>query len=298
MKSLEEGETAKGMEHLYDVAIVGGGIAGYTAALTSKNLLLDYVWLGGEPFGEKLRLAEKVTNFPSLSGSGRDFQKALFAQMGSENVVFTQARADGVYRTGADFRITCGDEFFSARAVILATGVETRGKIAGEKEFLGRGVSYCAVCDAALYRRKKVAAVLSSAEFEREARYLANFAETVYTVCLYPGPQIGGENLVPVEGVPVAVEGEGRVERLVFRDKSLAVSGVFFLRDSAPPEALAFGVKTEGAHVAVDRSLATNLPGLFAAGDVTGRPYQYAKAAGEGCVAAHSVRDYLKRLKN
>ncbi len=287
------------MEHLYDVAIVGGGIAGYTAALTAGNLLMDYLWLGDTAFGEKLCRAERVTNFPSCMGSGKDFAAALTRQMEGEHVALTRMRADGVYKTGDRFTVTCGREQFLARTVILAIGVEARGSVRGERELLGRGVSYCAVCDGALYRGKTIAAVLSSPKFAEEVRYLAQFAAKVYCVCRDRAFAPAGENIQCVEGVPLAVEGEGRVERLVLRENTLAVSGVFFLRDSAPPEAIAFGVKTKkDGHIAVDRSLSTNLEGLFAAGDVTGRPYQYAKAAGEGCVAAHSAKNFLKNSKN
>lgn len=282
------------MQKVYDVAIVGGGIAAFTAALTAKNLLLDYVWLGEKGFGEKLRLAEKVNNFPTVTGSGADFAEALNVQMGAENLMLTARRVDGIYRTGEIYTLTAGTENFTAKTVILATGVEAKGRIEGEREFLGRGVSYCAVCDGALYRGKRIAAVLSSEKFEEEAEYLAKFAEVVYCVCLYSNPKLKGENLVVLQKTPTAVVGTSRVEALLFGEEQLAVSGVFFLKNSAPPEAIAFGLETDGAHVKVARDLSTNLPGLYAAGDVTGRPYQYAKAAGEGCVAAHNVRAYLR----
>ena len=285
------------MEHLYDTAIVGGGIAGYTAALTAKNLLLDYLWLGEEGFGDKLRLAEHITNFPTLSGSGTDFAKKLTEQMRAEGLVLTPRRIDGIFRTGGQYTLTAGKESFLARTVILAAGVETKGKLKGEQEFLGRGVSYCAVCDGALYRGKKVAAILSAKKFEEEAEYLAKFAETVYCFCLYEDSALAGEHITRVQGIPQSVEGTNRVERIVHSGGEVEVDGVFFLKNSAPPDALAFGLETDGAHVRVDRTLATNLPGLFAAGDVTGRPYQYAKAAGEGCVAAHSARAYLRTVQ-
>ncbi|MBR7186147.1 MAG: NAD(P)/FAD-dependent oxidoreductase [Clostridia bacterium] len=285
------------MEKIYDTAIVGGGIAGYTAALTAKNLLLDYIWLGEEGFGEKLRLAEKVTNFPTLIGSGSDFSAALKEQMAAEELILTPRRVEGIYFMGGAYSLTSGGETFTAKTVILATGVEARGAIRGEKEFLGRGVSYCAVCDGALYRGKRVAAVLTNKKFEEEAEYLAKFAQKVYCVCLYENPTITGEKFSVLREWPVAVEGGMRVERLAFKEHTISVDGVFFLKNSAPPESLAFGLKTEGAHVAVGRDLSTNLPGLFAAGDITGRPYQYAKAAGEGCVAAHSVKTYLRALQ-
>ncbi len=285
------------MEHFYDVAIVGGGIAGYTAALTAKNLLLDYIWLGTEPFGEKLRAAEKVTNFPAIEGKGSGFVAALVSQMAREEIAFTRARVDGVYAAGEKFLLTSKEQTFEAASVILATGVETRGQMRGEREFLGRGVSYCAVCDGALYKGKRIAAVLSSQNFEQEAEYLARFAEKVWCFCLYDEPKLRGEKFVVRSDMPLAVEGEGRVERIVCKEGAIPVDGVFFLKNSAPPAALCGGVRTDGAHILVGRDLATNIKGLFAAGDVTGRPYQYVKAAGEGCVAAHSARTFLLARK-
>ncbi len=282
---------------MYDTAIVGGGIAAFTAALTAKNLLLDYLWLGEEGFGDKLRLAEKVNNFPTVTGRGSDFAAALRMQMEAEGLVLTRGRADGIFRTGEHYTLSAGGETFTSRTVILATGVETKGRIAGERELLGRGVSYCAVCDGALYRGKKIAAVISSPKFEEEAQFLARFADMVYCVCLYPAPKLKGENLVVLQKTPTAVEGNGRVEALVFGEERLPVSGVFFLKNSAPPDALVFGLPTDGVHVKVERDLSTGLEGLFAAGDITGRPYQYAKAAGEGCVAAHSAYAFLHSLE-
>ena len=92
---------------------------------------------------------------------------------------------------------------------------------------------------------------------------------------------------------PRAVEGGMRVEKLLLKGGELPVDGVFFLKNAAPPAALVGGLEVEGGAVKVGRDMSTNLRGLFAAGDVTGRPYQYVKAAGEGNVAAHAAVDYL-----
>ncbi len=281
----------------FDLAIVGGGIAGYSAALTAKNLLLNYLWLGESGFGDKLRLAEKITNFPALSGDGARFAAALGRQREEEGIILTEARADGIYSVSGGYLITAGERSFEADTVILATGVETRATLNGERDFLGKGVSYCAVCDGALYRGKRVAAVLSSAKFEDDARYLARFAREVICFCLYPNPSLGGERLIVRTDVPLAVLGGERVRSVLTKDGEVEIDGVFLLKNSAPPAALCGGLETEGAHVKCDRLLRTNLPGLFAAGDVTGRPYQYVKAAGEGCVAAHMAREYLRELR-
>jgi thioredoxin reductase (NADPH) len=93
--------------------------------------------------------------------------------------------------------------------------------------------------------------------------------------------------------MPREVLGNARVEMLRFDDMELSLDGVFFLKAAISPSALVMGLETENGHVVVDRQCATNLPGCFAAGDCTGRPYQYVKAAGEGNVAAHSVVRYL-----
>ncbi len=280
----------------YAVAVVGGGIAGYTAALALKNLRTDYIWLGRKPFGDKLLLAEYVRNFPALVGDGKTFSSRLEEQAEKEGLLFTEARIDGIYAGEGEFMLTQNSETLSARAVILATGVESAGSCKGEEAFLGRGVSYCAVCDGALYRGRTIACVLSAKEFAEEAEYLAGFAEKVYAFCLYKDPSFQAANIEIAAGVPTAVEGEARVKALLAGGKRYEVDGVFFLKNSTPPSALAGGLKTENGAVSVDRRMATNLQGLFAAGDVTGRPYQYVKAAGEGLVAAYSASDYVRSL--
>ncbi len=279
--------------HLYDVAIVGGGIAGFSAALTAKTLLLDSLWLGEEGFGA-LRKAERVTDYPAVMGSGREFCDLLEAQRQNEGVILTPARVDGIYPSGENFLLTAGEYTYSARTVILATGVERGGLFAGEREFLGRGVSYCAVCDGALYRGKTVAAVLFSERFVSEAEYLAKFAKKLLCFCLYRGVLPKGENVEVVPMRPVRVEGEESVSRLVCAEGEVPVDGVFFLRESTPPQALFRGLQTDGVHICTNKDGSTNVAGLFAAGDVTGRPYRYVKAAGEGSVAVYAALAHLK----
>lgn len=280
----------------FDLAIVGGGIAGYTAALVSESLKLNYVWLGEERFGRKLLSAEYVRNYPAVTGSGADFAAALSAQAEKENVRFTPARIGGIFAAGGEFLLSCGQEAYSARAVILATGVELRGSVKGESEFLGKGVSYCAVCDGALYRGKRVAVFLYDAKYAEEVEYLAGFAARIDCFCLCPAPDFKAENIFSLSERPLEVTGAERVRAVRTAEGEVSADGVFVLKNSAPPSALVGGLQTEGGHVKVARDGSTNLKGLFAAGDVTGKPYQYVKAAGEGCTAAYSASAYLKTL--
>ena len=198
---------------------------------------------------------------------------------------------------GGYFAVSTEKNTFESLAVILATGVESVKSVAGEEDFLGRGVSYCATCDGFLYKGKTIAVVCTSKEKEGEADYLASLAEKVYYIPLYKDPAFSAPNAETVGGMPLKIEGKKRVEKLLFKDRELAVDGIFFLKSAAPPAVLVGGLKTEAEHVAVARDMSTNIKGLFAAGDCTGRPYQYAKAAGEGNVAAHSVVEYLRSLR-
>lgn len=277
---------------MYDTAIVGGGIAGYSAALTAKSLKLQYIWFADDGFGEKTKKAEYVRNFPAFTGGGKAFCAALEAQREKEGVARTAKRIDGIYKTGKHFMLTSAAETFEAKTVVLATGVQTRS-IAGEGAYLGRGVSYCAVCDGALYRGKKVAVALLSPRFAEEVEYLASFAAEVRCFCAFDC-SFRSPNVILHKERIVRIEGDKRVERVITSDAEYAADGVFFLAESVPPSALCGGLECEGECVIARRDGSTNLEGLFAAGDVTGRPYQYVKAAGEGCVAAYSVAAYLR----
>lgn len=276
--------------NVYDVAIVGGGIAGYSAALTAKNLKLDYLWLGDKNFGKKTAKAEFVRNYPAFTGDGESFVHALEKQKAQERIRLTEKRIDGVYKDKNGFMLTAGKESFSARAVILATGVELSASLGDE--YVGRGVSYCAVCDGALYKNKKIAAVLYAEEEKEEAEYLASFASEVLVFSRHPVP-FKAQNIRVIDEAVKSVSGKLRVEKIMTESAEYEVAGVFLLGKSAPPSVLCGGLKTEGAHIKVNRDLSTNLEGLFAAGDITGKPYQFVKAAGEGCTAAYSVKAYL-----
>ena len=278
---------------LYDVAIVGGGIAGYSAALTAKNLRLNYLWLGEGNFGKKAQKAEYVRNYPAFLGDGQAFVRALKRQRKSEGILLTEKRVDGVYKEKDVFTLTAGKESFLSRTVILATGVEHSAPLGDE--FVGRGVSYCAVCDGALYKGKRIAAVLYAPEEVGEAEYLAGFASEVLLFSKTP-VSVKAQNIRVIEEAPKSVSGGLRVEKLVTDQGEYAVNGVFLLGKSAPPSVLCGGVNTEGTHLVCGRDLSTNIKGLFGAGDITGKPYQFVKAAGEGCAAAYSARDYVNSL--
>lgn len=280
----------------YDCAIIGTGPAGLSAALTLKALNKTFLWFGSAKLSQKIRKAEKIANFPGLSNvSGAEMASRFTQQIQEADISITEKTVTTVCHMGDYYGILCDQEMFEASTVILATGVESIKPISGELELLGAGVSYCATCDGLLYRGKKIAVVSTSAEFEHEAAYLSTLAEKVYFVPLYRDGNLAGENIHTIRQMPRAVLGTGRVQGLQFDEETIAVDGVFFLKAAVSPSALVMGLETENGRIIVDRNCKTNLPGCFAAGDCTGRPYQYVKAAGEGNVSAHSVVQFLSQ---
>ena len=286
-----------------DCIIIGSGLAGISAALTLQSNRKDFLIFGSKELSEKIEKAEKIHNYPGLPDiSGKDFVKVLQAQLDEAKIAINEEKVAGVYALKDKFIVlTQGGEQYESRCVILACGVESVKQINGEETFLGRGVSYCATCDGFLYKDKTIAVVCTTKRLEHEIGYLADFAEKVYLIPMYKNVEIARGNITIIKKMPVKIDGEKRVDKLIFStppaenmEVELAVDGVFMLRESVSPAVLVSGLQTENGHVVINRDMATNLKGLFAAGDCTGRPYQYTKAAGEGNVAAHSVSEYLK----
>ncbi len=286
---------------MLDCIVIGSGVAGISAALTLQANGKDFLLFGSSDLSSKIYKAEKIHNYPGLTDiSGQDFQAALTEQLKAAKIPVQDKKVQGVYAMKDKFVVmTMTQETFESRTVIVAGGVETVKAIEGETEFLGRGVSYCATCDGFLYKGKTIAVLCTSKDYESEIEHLASFAEKVYLFPLYKGETVNLPNVEKIIKKPSKIVGERRVNGVVLPAKvgeeTLAVDGVFVLKESYSPSALVAGLETTDGHVAVDRQMRTNLKGCFAAGDCTGRPYQYTKAAGEGNVAAHSVSEYLSQ---
>ena len=184
---------------------------------------------------------------------------------------------------------------YDGKTVILATGVSSSREIPGESRLLGKGVSYCATCDGELYRGKRIAVICTDPTLEEEIEFLADLASEVFLCTSYKDCGIRRDNVRHAVGYPSEILGADRAVGIVCGGETLAAEGIFCLRSCVAPAALLPGLAAEGGHIQVDRQQRTNLPGCFAAGDCTGRPYQYAKAVGEGNVALHSAVEYIKK---
>jgi thioredoxin reductase (NADPH) len=282
----------------YDIAIIGTGPAGVSAAITAKIRNKRILLLGSRDLSEKVSKGHTIQNYPGLPAiSGPDLAAALRRHLESMEIAVTEDKISAVYAMGDYFVLQGAPETYEASAVILAAGVTADKPIPGEVELLGRGVSYCATCDAPLYRGKIVAVVGFSPKEEAEAAFLAEVTEKV----LY-FPQYAQETRLPdavevIREKPISFTQENGLRQLKTETGSYPVNGIFVLRENVAPSQLVPGIETDGSRVVVDRSMATNIPGCFACGDIVGLPYQYIKSAGEGNIAALSAASYLDQKK-
>lgn len=284
---------------IYDAAIVGTGPAGVSAALNLKIHQKNFIWIGSKNLSDKITKAEKISNYPGFfEATGEQLNQAFSEQIQKMGIEIEEQMVNSILPFGTHFAIMAGSEFYEAKTVILTTGVTVRVTLAGESEFLGKGVSYCATCDGNLYKGKVIAVVCNNARFEHEVKYLAELAATVHYFPQYQNAQSIAENVVVHKEKVTGILGEKRASGVMLKDgETLDVDGVFMLRDTISLSTLMADLKTEDGHIAVNRQMETNIPGVFAAGDCTGRPYQYTKAVGEGNVAAHSVIEYLAKTE-
>lgn len=280
---------------MYDTAIIGSGPAGLSAAINLKIRNKEVIWFGSGSLSGKVEKSEKILNYPGLGAvTGSELNEAFRKHAQSLELELTDKMVTSVMPGKDNFLLMAENEIYEARTLLLATGVSGKKAFAGEKEFLGRGVSYCATCDGFLYKGKKIAVYCALREYESEVEYLAGLAGEVYLYAAYKGCGINLPNVTFLPEPVKEVKGEMKLSHLVLKDGSeVAVDGFFCLRDFVAADTLVPSLKLDGAHIAVNRALETSLKGCFAAGDCTGRPYQIAKAVGEGNVAAHSILDYL-----
>merc|ERR1719203_489216 len=310
-----------------DVAIIGGGPAGcscalYTARGNHKTVIIDK-----NPSAGALAITSTIANYPGVDPTISGI--ALLDNMRQQAVDY-----GAIYRRSQVFMVDFGDEennvktvytpelTVKSRTLVLATGALGRKpSFKGEAEYLGKGVSYCATCDAAFYQDSPVAVVGTSQEAIDEAEYLTSFASKVHWITPMPipdGAQNAEEQLLAHDNVQhwpdtrlMEVEGDASgVTGISLKDKHktekeqdhLDLEGVFIYAAGSKPITdyinSNIDFKDDGG-VEVDDQMATNVPGVYAIGDIRNTPFkQVVVAASDGCIAAMSIDKYLKGRKN
>ncbi len=281
----------------FDIAIIGCGPAGVSAAITAK-IRNKSVLLIGDEISTKVGKAHEIKNYPGLPDiTGEDLAGAFLSHLKKMEIDITKKRVSTVYAMGEYFAIQADEEMLEADSLILATGIVTGKSLPGEDELLGRGVSYCATCDASLYRGKSAIVIGYSKKEEREAAFLSEVCSEVRYIPVYKDETELPDKVSVVKEQVKEIRSDGDKRIVVTSEREYEADGVFVLRDAIAPDRLVPGLETDGGHVVVDRHMKTNLDGVFACGDITGTPYQYIKAAGEGNVAALEAVKYLDKKR-
>lgn len=287
------------MEVRYDIAIIGSGPAGLSAAINSKIRNKDVIVFGSKDLSNKILKAPRVNNylgFPEVTGE--ELRDSFQKHIDNLKIEIKPERINAVYSMGDYFVLMVNEKSYEAKTLIVATGMEYTKPLKGEEEFLGRGVGYCATCDAPLYRGKTVTIIGHNRDAEEEANYVSELATKLYYIPLYEGDYDLAKSVEIIKDKPIEIKGSSCVEKLILRDREISTDGVFVMKESVSPGQLVPGLKIVDEHIFVNRDLSTNIPGCYAAGDCTGKPYQFMKSAGEGQTAALNVVQYLNSKRS
>ncbi|MDD2753835.1 MAG: NAD(P)/FAD-dependent oxidoreductase [Candidatus Portnoybacteria bacterium] len=305
---------------MHDLIIIGAGPAGLSAAIYAARKKMNLLVLADDDRGQTAE-AHQVENYlgiPSISGNElndkfREHAKILGIEIGDGNDV------EKITGNGNSFEITAGGKSYSAKCLIVATGKKYRElDVPGAKEFKGKGITYCATCDAPMFKNKAVAVVGAGDAGQDAAWQLIKYANKIYLLNKYP--ELRGDNRQMQEQLkthpqveifnncePMEIKGEGFVESLTIkcngngREQEIPVNGIFVEIGSVPASKFLAGMVelNDKEEIVVDpKTNMSSRPGIFAAGDVTNVPHkQMIIAAGEGAKAALSVYEYLKQSK-
>ena len=305
------------MEDVYDVLILGAGPAGLTAGLYASRYNHKTLVVG-KVVGGTANSAGEIENWPGYKGSGLELMGKFKEQAAGFGAEFLEDEVKTVGKDGDLFVLNFGDNTVKGKSLIVALGTEHRQlNISGEKEFLGKGVSYCATCDGNFFKGKAVAVVGGADSAAKAALYLSDICEKVYVIyrkhemrcepvslnkiCktdnieikYYTNPtEILGENVV--KGLKIVTDDPDKGEN----EETLDVDGVFIEVGATPANEVVaeLGLKLEKNYIVTDKGTKTNVEGVFAAGDVTNGPMkQVVTAAGEGAIAAKAAHEFLMK---
>lgn len=263
---------------MFDVIIVGGGPAGLSAAITARQRNKSAAVISNDSKKSSLYKAKEIGNYPGFTSiSGAELLDKLEEHATQAGAKLITGRVSVIMPAGKTFNVGYGAEISISKSVILATGVSQTSLFPGEAELLGRGVSYCATCDGMLFRGKRVCVVCLTPDAGGEAEYLGSI----------------GCDVIRLETRNIKIIGEKQVMSVVADGETIKCAGVFILRQAVAPHLLLSNLKIEDGHICAGSSGETNIPGVYAAGDCTGMPYQIAKAVGQGQVAAMAALEYI-----
>ena len=303
---------------MYDVVIIGGGAAGLTAGIYASRGRLKALVIEKMAVGGQATLTERIENYPGFpDGIGGPELLARFEQQAKKfgcEIVFDEVKK--IEKAESGFSVIAS-QTYSTLSVVIASGAEARKlNVPGEAELTGKGVSYCATCDAPFFRNKTVAVVGGGDSAVEEAVYLTKFASKVYLI--HRRDRLRAAKILQERAfsnskiefvwnsVPVAINGKEFVEGIELKNVSdgkvseLPIDGVFVFAGNVPATGFLsdFISLDERGFIRVNEEMETSRPGVFAAGDcVSKRLYQVITAAGDGATAIFSAQKFVEKIK-
>ncbi len=301
---------------MFDLVIVGAGIAGQTAAIYAARKRMDFVLLAKEVGGQFLESGE-VLNYPGiLKTTGVEFKLLMDKQLEFNEVNVTEGKeVKKIGKIEDGFRVYCDSDTYDAKTVIIASGARPRGlNVPGEKEFARKGVTYCSICDGPLFSGMDVVVVGGGNSALEAVDFIKDIAQKIYL--LNNGKEFNAheyliERVLSYKNVEILLEadtkevlGDKFVTGLVYEKNSilhsLEVQGVIIEIGRVPNTGFLEGFLEldEHNHVVVDCQTRASVEGVFAAGDcASGHEYQYVTSAGQGCMALLKAARYLANKK-
>ena len=281
----------------FDIAVIGGGPAGIAAAITAQSKGRKVVLFEAHGFSPRLRSVTEISDYLGLRPmSGTELMDHFVAHLSRTDVFVVEEKVVSLKEAGNGFVIGTPSGNFNADAVVLCTGVSRSNLLVGEKEFMGRGVSYCAKVDGVNYKGKRVAAIATTDDAMEEIELLSDYCEHVYLFPRYSGfrpPK--RKNITIVIEPPTEITGTDRVTGLHTDTDFFGVQAVFMFRATDPLNSFLPELQIRGRSVYVDDQAQTNVEGVFAGGDGTAQTQQVTRAAGQGQEAALSAIRYLAK---
>lgn len=284
------------MEDTLDIAVIGGGPAGLSAAinavLRNKSVKIFTNALN------YLQKAEKVDNYLGFYNiSGQELMEKFVDHANKLNVSFEYGKVIDIMKYNDMFMINFNGKIINAKAVVLALGITKEKMLNNEEKLLGKGISYCATCDGALYKGKNIAVYGNADDIIEEANFLSSLGANVNFITVKKDIKGLNQNINVINGIISDIIGDNKLEGIIINDKYIKLDGLFLLRNSIAPNSIVKDLILEDGYIVVNRNMETNIKGIYACGDCTGNPLQISKATGEGLVAAQNAAKYIDKLK-